>query len=191
MGVKNKLKTNERANLFVQIIVNSTDNCLHPKKRNILITKSFGEIIINRGLFLSFFSHFEGETYTSAEKEHFTALVDRLVEDSVRRRKGEFFTPTLFVNEAHKYIEKAFGQDWREKYIVWDCCAGTANLTRDYKFKELYMSTVEQSDIDTIDQMGYNPDAIKFQYDFLNDGVGDEIDMFDESSSARRFVRSN
>jgi len=177
-----KLTTNERANLFIQIIVNTADNCLHPKKRNVLITKGFGEIPINRGLFLSFFAHFEGETYSPVEKEQFTALVDRLVEDTVRRRKGEFFTPTLFVAEAHKYIAKAFGADWREKYIVWDCCAGTGNLTRDYNFKELYMSTVEPSDIDTIEQMGYNPDAVKFQYDFLNDGVGDEIDMFDESS---------
>jgi hypothetical protein len=42
------------------------------------------------------------------------------------------------------------------------------NLTRDYRFKELYCSTLEQSDIDTANQMGYNPEATKFQYDFLN-----------------------
>jgi len=28
---------------------------------------------------------------------------------------------------------------------------------------------LEQSDIDTAEQMGYNPEAVKFQYDFLND----------------------
>jgi hypothetical protein len=42
-------------------------------------------------------------------------------------------------------------------------------LTRDYQFKELYVSTLNQSDIDTANQMGYNPEAVKFQYDFLND----------------------
>ena len=42
------------------------------------------------------------------------------------------------------------------------------NLTRDYKFNELYCSTLEQSDIDTANQMGYNMEATKFQYDFLN-----------------------
>jgi hypothetical protein len=42
------------------------------------------------------------------------------------------------------------------------------NLTRDYKFNELYCSTLEQSDIDTANQMGYNTEATKFQYDFLN-----------------------
>jgi hypothetical protein len=31
------------------------------------------------------------------------------------------------------------------------------------------VSTLNQSDIDTANQMGYNPEAVKFQYDFLND----------------------
>jgi hypothetical protein len=52
---------------------------------------------------------------------------------------------------------------------VWDPAWGTGNLTRDYKFKELYVSTLNQSDIDTANQMGYNPEATKFQFDFLND----------------------
>jgi hypothetical protein len=52
---------------------------------------------------------------------------------------------------------------------VWDTAWGTGNLTRDYSFKELYVSTLNQSDIDTANQMGYNPEATKFQYDFLND----------------------
>lgn len=93
-----------------------------------------------------------------------------MIEDSVRRRKGEFFTPTPFVDLAHKYIEETFGYDWKDKFVVWDCAWGTGNLTRDFKFKELYVSTLEQSDIDTANQMGYNPEATKFQYDFLNDG---------------------
>lgn len=180
LGEKVKLSTNEKANLFVQIIINPNENCLHPKKKNVLMTKSFGEVAINRNLFLSFFGHFEGEVYSPRERERLTGFVDRLVEDTTRRRKGEFYTPTLFVDEAHKYIAKAFGENWKDEYVVWDCCCGTGNLTRDYKFKELYMSTLEQSDIDTANQMGYNPEAVKFQYDFLNDGVGE--DMFDESA---------
>lgn len=47
---------------------------------------------------------------------------------------------------------------------------GTGNLTRDYRFGELYCSTLNQSDIDTANQMGFNPEGVKFQYDFLNDG---------------------
>ena len=52
---------------------------------------------------------------------------------------------------------------------MWDPAWGTGNLTRDYKFKELYVSTLNYSDIQTAEQMGYNPEAVKFQGDFLND----------------------
>lgn len=164
------LSTNEKANLFIQIVINPNENYLHPKRKNILITKSFGELNVNHNLFNSFFSHFEGDIYSPKEKEQLTGLVDRLIDDSVRRNKGEFFTPTPFVDLAHKYISNTFGEDWKDKFIVWDNSAGTLNLTRDFKFKELYCSTLEQSDIDTANQMGYNPEAVKFQYDFLNDG---------------------
>jgi len=166
---KTQLSTNEKANLFIQIVINPNENYIHPKRKNILTTKSFGDIVVNQNLFHSFFSHFEGDIYSPKEKEGLTALVDRLVEDTVRRNKGEFFTPTPFVDLAHRYIADVYGEDWKERFVVWDCAWGTGNLTRDYKFKELYVSTLEQSDIDTAEQMGYNPEAVKFQYDFLND----------------------
>jgi|688.fasta_scaffold16608_14 hypothetical protein len=164
-----KLSTNEKANLFIQIIINPNENYLHPKKKNALITKSFGEIVVNDRNFGSFFSHFEGDVYSPREKEKLTSIIDRLVEDTTRRKQGEFFTPTIWVDKAHEYISNTFGDDWKEKYVVWDPAWGTGNLTRDYKFKELYCSTLNQSDIDTANQMGYNPEATKFQFDFLND----------------------
>lgn len=166
------LSTNEKANLFIQIIINPADNYLHPKQQNTLITPSFGEIKVNGNQFKSFFSHFEGDVYSPKEKEQLTGLVDRLVEDITRRNKGEFFTEAPFVDLAHKYISDTFGEDWKERFIVWDNSSGTGNLTRDYKFNELYISTLEQSDIDTSNQMNYNPEATKFQFDFLNDGDG-------------------
>ena len=163
------LSTNEKANLFVQIVINPGENCMHPKRKNTLMTKSFGELQVNQNLFNSFFQHFEGDIYSPKEKESLTGLLDRLVEDSVRRNKGEFFTTTSFVDLAHQYITDTFGANWKERFVVWDCAAGTLNLTRDYAFSELYVSTLEKSDIDTANQMGYNPEAVKFQYDFLND----------------------
>ena len=84
---------------------------------------------------------------------------------------GIFYTPTIWVNEAHKMISEQFGDDWKEKYVVWDCSWGTGNLTRDYKFKELYCSTLHRSDIETANQMKINPEAVKFQFDFLNDDL--------------------
>jgi hypothetical protein len=167
---KNKLTTNERANLFVQILVNKDDNYLHPvKKRKTVVTKSFGEVsLVSRDAFESFFGHFSS-SYTPSQKHKLAAVVDRIVEDTTRRKQGEFFTPAIWVDKAHEYIASVYGEDWKEKYIVWDPAWGTGNLTRDYKFKELYVSTLNQSDIDTANQMGYNTEAVKFQYDFLND----------------------
>lgn len=175
---KNALSVNEVANLFVNLIINPGENYLHPKRKNILITKSFGDVYVNTDKYVSFFSHFDGEQYSIRDKEKLTSIVDRIVEDETRRRKGEFFTPTIWVDEAHKMITEAFGENWKEEYVVWDPACGTLNLTRDYKFKELYCSTIEESDIKTADQMKYNPEAVKFQYDFLNDGiVGGKIDI--------------
>ena len=166
---KTELTTNQKANLFIQIIINPGNNYAHPNRKNTLVTASFGDVTINKSLFNAFFGHFEGDIYSPKEKENLTGLVDRIVEDTVRRRKGEFFTPTVFVDESQKYITDALGPEWREEYVVWDCAWGTGNLTRDYKFKELYCSTLEQSDIDTANQIGYNRSATKFQFDFLND----------------------
>ena len=175
---KNALSVNEVANLFVNLIINPGENYLHPKRKNILITKSFGDVYVNTDKYVSFFSHFDGEQYSIRDKEKLTSIVDRIVEDETRRRKGEFFTPTIWVDEAHKMIAESFGENWKEEYVVWDPACGTLNLTRDYKFKELYCSTIEESDIKTADQMKYNPEAVKFQYDFLNDGiVGGKIDI--------------
>jgi len=167
---KHSLNTNQLANLFTQILINPDDNYLHPvKKRKTIVTKSFNEVPVKtREAFTSFFSHFSNE-YTPRQKEELTAVVDRLIQDVTRRKQGEFFTPTIWVDKAHEYIASVYGEDWKEKYVVWDPAWGTGNLTRDYKFKELYVSTLNYSDIQTAEQMGYNPEAVKFQFDFLND----------------------
>lgn len=169
-----KLKTNEKANLFVQILINPNENYIHPKKHNILCTKTLGDVPVNGKAFMAFFAHFEDRIYSPKEKEAMTSLIDRLVEDNTRRSKGEFYTPTIWVDEAHKMITETFGENWKDEYIVWDCCAGTLNLTRDYNFKNLFVSTIEQSDIDTANQIGYNTNSTKFQFDFLNDKIFDD-----------------
>lgn len=84
-----------------------------------------------------------------------------------KRRKGQFYTPKLFADYAHRYMEDVFGADWKDKYVVWDCCCGSNNLTRDYYFKELYCSTLENAELEI--GARYNQEATKFQSDFLND----------------------
>lgn len=169
--IKNKLSVNQQVNLFIDILINPSENYLHPKQKNTLHSKSLGFIKVDEKNFISFFSHFDGEQYTVREKEKMVSIIDRLIQDETRKRQGEFFTPTIWVNEAHKMISETFGEDWKEKYIVWDNSCGTCNLTRDYKFKELYCSTLHKSDIETANQMKINPEAVKFQFDFLNDDL--------------------
>jgi hypothetical protein len=152
-------------------LVNNEDNYLvGSEKIRKIHTKSFGQVLIkSREAFNTFFNHF-ASSYSPSQKDKLVAVVDRIVEDSTRRKQGEFFTPTPWVNKAHEYISNVYGEDWKEEYVVWDPAWGTGNLTRDYQFKELYVSTLNQSDIDTAEQMGYNPEAKKFKFDFLNDG---------------------
>lgn len=109
----------------------------------------------------------------------FSLISDRLIEDTNRRFKGEFYTPSSWVNEAHKMISKQFGNDWKDYYTVWDCCCGTSNLTRDYDFKNLYCSTLNHSDFDISKE--YNTNAIKFQYDFLNDDMDLSKDSLEQN----------
>lgn len=163
-----KEDANKLVNIFMSVITNKADNYLHPEKKQVLVTKDSGNVRVNRHKFEAFFRHFDRE-YTPKEKNDLVAICDRLIEDTTRRFQGEFFTPTPWVLEAHKMIEQEFGVNWRDEYVVWDPAWGTGNLTRDFKFKELYVSTLNASDIGIAEQRGYNPEAVKFQFDFLND----------------------
>lgn len=168
--VKNpsKIDANKLVYIFMDLMINPNESYKHPTKRNTLVLSDKKEIEIKGDAFDSFFNYFERK-YKPKEKEKFTEIADRLIEDTNRRFKGEFYTPTIWVDEAYKMIDEAFGEDWREKYVVWDCAWGTGNLTRDYKFNELYCSTLNESDIEIGKK--YNKFATKFQYDFLNDDM--------------------
>lgn len=162
---KQSLSSNDLVCSFIGVLTDGDSYYLHPKKKNILVTPN-GNISINGDAFISFFTLYSRE-YSPKEKMKLTSILDRLLEDTTRRRQGAFYTPTIFVDFAHRMIEKELGDDWRDKYVVWDSAAGSLNLTRDYYFKELYCSTLEQSELDLGSR--YNPEATKWQMDFLND----------------------
>ena len=94
-----------------------------------------------------------------------------------RRNNGGFYTPTIWVDYAHKMISEQIGENWKDEYVVWDNCCGSKNLTRDYRFKELYCSTLFESELEIGKR--YNPEATSFQFDFLNDEI--EAGLFGES----------
>ena len=161
------ISPNDLVAIFVNSITDKDSTFLHPKKKDVLVSNG-KEIAIHSNAYNSFFSYFN-KNYTPQEKSNFSKISDRLIEDTNRRNKGEFYTPTLFVDKAHRMIEKALGEDWKEKYVVWDNCCGTKNLTMDYYFKELYCSTLEQGELDQCHE--YNKEAVSFQFDFLNDSL--------------------
>ena len=163
---KDTLTANEAVSVFIGLITNDETYYIHPKKKNTLITPN-GNVPVNSASFASFFNQYARE-YTPQERMNFTAIADRLLEDTTRRRQGAFFTPTKFVDFAHRMIEKELGENWRDEYVVYDCCCGSLNLTRDYRFKELYCSTLDKGELELGSR--YNPEATKWRMDFLNDG---------------------
>ena len=165
---KKKISANDLVAIFMGVITEGDEYYQHPTKKNILVCKGGTQLSINGDGFKSFFSYFN-RNYTPQEKNKFAEISDRLIEDTNRRNKGEFYTPTLFVDYAHKMIAEQFGEDWKEKFVVWDNCSGTKNLTRDYYFKELYCSTLENAELAISER--YNKEATSFQFDFLNDSL--------------------
>ena len=166
---KKKVQANDLVSTFIGVMLDSEHYYQHPKKKNILIAND-KNVAINGDQF-ELFMQMHSTEYSPKEKRIMTAISDRLIEDTNRRNKGEFYTPTLFVDYAHKMIEKELGSHWKENYTVWDCCCGTKNLTRDYRFKDLYCSTLEQAELDI--SRNYNKEACSFQFDFLNDSLDD------------------
>lgn len=166
---KKKVQANDLVSTFIGTMLDSEHYYQHPRKKNILVAND-KQVAINGDQF-ELFMQMHSTEYSPKEKRIMTAISDRLIEDTNRRNKGEFYTPTLFVDYAHSMIEKELGSHWKENYVVWDPAAGTLNLTRDYRFKELYCSTLEQAELDI--SKNYNKEATKFQFDFLNDSLDD------------------
>ena len=164
------LTTHQKVSLFMNILLDTdSENNFLREDKSLYYTSVNGieKAKVNVKRFKSFFNHYRDQ-YTLKEKDNLVKICDRLIEDENRRREGAFFTPTAWVNEAHKMIESELGEDWKDEYVVWDCCSGTGNLTRDYEFKELYCSTLLQEELDIMEGNDINPKAEHFKYDFLD-----------------------
>ena len=165
-GVR-KIGATESVSIFIKSILGHNDIYIHPNKPNILVNGQ-QEVRISGASYHAFFSRYDRK-YTKKEIDIITAVADQLIEEIERRFKGDFWTPTIWADEAMKMMERDLGEDFRDKYVVWDPAAGTKNLTRDYRFMNLFTSTIHQSEINMSKQ--YNTEAVSFQYDFLNDDI--------------------
>jgi len=162
----------EQVDVFLRCLFQPKDVYPHPTKRGVLVVPGYPDgILINRDQYTSFFARFE-QGYKPSEIDRFYSMKDRLVEDDARRRQGAFFTPRIWVDEANKYVSETLGSNWRQECLVWDPACGTGNLTRDYQFDDLILTTAEKPDVDVIKEQGYNQGAATLvqQYDFLNPG---------------------
>ena len=163
-GLKNK----DEISLFIDILRGNSDIYAHPKKPNTLVVGD-KHLTLDTYRFEQFWSQYVVGDYTLVELKSLTEVADTLIEETDRRFTGDFWTPPRWVDKAHEYIENALGTDWKNSFVVVDPACGTLNLTRDYRFKELYCSTLFQEELDIASD--YNPEATKFQYDFLNDDM--------------------
>lgn len=108
---------------------------------------------------------------------------DSLLPLDERSFKGAYYTPLHIVDKAYDQLAKVLGKNWQQKYIVWDMCCGVGNLeVKHSNHRNIYMSTLDQADIDVMYASRTCAAASKFQYDYLNDDV-DEFGQIDYSRS--------
>ena len=94
--------------------------------------------------------------------------------NSKKRYLGEFYTPLIFAEKSLNYIYDIIPEKELEggEYRIWDMSSGIGNLEYhiDKKYhKYLYMSTIDESDIEYSKEKFKN--ACLFQYDYLNDDI--------------------
>ncbi|MGB4583336.1 MAG: hypothetical protein WBI05_04335 [Rhodoferax sp.] len=100
---------------------------------------------------------------------------DSLIPLDERSFKGAFYTPLHVVDKAYDKLTETLGKDWQREYIVWDMCCGVGNLeVKHSNPRNIYMSTLDQADVDVMKATKTCVAAQRFQYDYLNDDITDE-----------------
>ncbi|MDE7410954.1 MAG: hypothetical protein K2M94_02845 [Paramuribaculum sp.] len=103
---------------------------------------------------------------------------DSLIPIDERQFKGAYYTPLEVVDKAYEYLTATLGNNWQKDYIVWDMCCGVGNLeTKHANPRNLYMSTLDKSDVDIMKATRTCIGAERFQYDYLNDDINDNGDI--------------
>ncbi|MCX6230759.1 MAG: hypothetical protein NTZ33_04375 [Bacteroidetes bacterium] len=104
---------------------------------------------------------------------------DSLIPLDERSFKGAYYTPLAVVDKAYDKLAETLGNNWQKEYIVWDMCCGVGNLeVKHSNPRNIYMSTLDQADVDVMKATKTCVAAERFQYDYLNDDITDfgEID---------------
>lgn len=100
---------------------------------------------------------------------------DSLIPLDERSFKGAYYTPLAVVDKAYDKLTETLGKKWQEKYIVWDMCCGVGNLeVKHSNPRNIFMSTLDQADVDVMKATKTCVAATRFQYDYLNDDITDD-----------------
>ncbi|RTL10753.1 MAG: hypothetical protein EKK54_09910 [Neisseriaceae bacterium] len=100
---------------------------------------------------------------------------DSLIPLDERSFKGAYYTPLAVVDKAYDKLAETLGKNWQKDYIVWDMCCGVGNLeVKHSNPRNIYMSTLDQADIDVMKATKTCVAATRFQYDYLNDDITDD-----------------
>jgi len=100
---------------------------------------------------------------------------DSLIPIDERSFKGAYYTPLAVVDKAYDKLTDTLGKNWQKEYIVWDMCCGVGNLeVKHSNPRNIYMSTLDQADIDVMKATKTCVSANRFQYDYLNDDITDD-----------------
>jgi len=99
---------------------------------------------------------------------------DSLIPLDERSFKGAYYTPLNVVDKAYDKLTETLGMNWQKEYIVWDMCCGVGNLEIKHSNpRNIYMSTLDQADVDVMKATKTCVAATRFQYDYLNDDIND------------------
>ncbi len=100
---------------------------------------------------------------------------DSLIPLDERSFKGAYYTPLAVVDKAYDLLAQTLGKNWQKDYIVWDMCCGVGNLeVKHSNPRNIYMSTLDQEDVDVMKATKTCVAAQRFQYDYLNDDITDD-----------------
>ena len=100
---------------------------------------------------------------------------DSLIPLDERSFKGAYYTPLAVVDKAYDKLTETLGKNWQKDYIVWDMCCGVGNLeVKHSNPRNIYMSTLDQADVDVMKATKTCVAAQRFQYDYLNDDITDD-----------------
>lgn len=99
---------------------------------------------------------------------------DSLIPLDERSFKGAYYTPLSVVDKAYDKLTETLGNNWQKEYIVWDMCCGVGNLeVKHSNPRNIFMSTLDDADIDVMKATKTCVSANRFQYDYLNDDIDD------------------